>query len=227
METQIKSLKKQLRIQQIATLCLAAIITFFYFGNRNLITTKGIAIVDEQGRERILLGSPIPPAANRVRDDSARVQAIWGKKFGPKYLGWYKNYYNSANGIVFLDEKGFDRVAIGESMPDANIGKRIGRAAGMIINDSQGYERSGYGLLNVNGRERIVIGLDRPNGTEGLALGVMEDGAAGFAVMNKKQWLFLGSNAKDSWLSHGQNNLFGLRTGDSSAVKQEFNQLKN
>lgn len=223
MESQIKSLKNQLRVQQILSVCLTVVIIAFYFANHNLIRTKGIAIVDEQGRERILIGSPIPTSPYRVRDDTAKVQAAWGKKFGPKYLGWYKAYYNGANGIVFLDEKGFDRVAIGESMPDANIGKRIGRAAGMLINDSEGYERSGYGLLNANGKDRMVIGLDRKNGTEGVALAVMDDDAAGVAVMHRKNSLFLGDSFKGSWPGRADHDLFGLRLNDSTGIKKEIN----
>ncbi len=47
----------------------------------NILRARGLAIVDEQGRERILLGAPIPPAANRVRTDQARVKEIWAKRF--------------------------------------------------------------------------------------------------------------------------------------------------
>lgn len=40
-------------------------------GVDKIIKTRGIIIVDEQGRERILLGAPVPTAKNRVRTDLA------------------------------------------------------------------------------------------------------------------------------------------------------------
>lgn len=41
--------------------------------DNKIIRARGLVIVDDKGRERILLGAPIPQAKNRVRTDSARV----------------------------------------------------------------------------------------------------------------------------------------------------------
>lgn len=60
-------------------------------------------------------------------------------------------------------------MAIGDSVPDPNIGKRIGPSTGIVINDQEGFERSGYSLLSVGVEYRVVLGLDTKRGTEGLA----------------------------------------------------------
>jgi hypothetical protein len=41
-----------------------------------VIKTRGIITIDDQGRERILLGAPILVAKNRVRIDLARVKEV-------------------------------------------------------------------------------------------------------------------------------------------------------
>ena len=79
-------------------------------GDEKIIKARGIIIVDDQGRERILLGAPISAAKNRVRTDLAKVEEIWGKRFSPKYMEWYRGYNHSVNGMLVLDENGFDRL---------------------------------------------------------------------------------------------------------------------
>ncbi|MGH9240096.1 MAG: hypothetical protein ACRD3G_18790 [Vicinamibacterales bacterium] len=160
-----------------------------------VIRTRGIIIEDESGRERILIGAPIPAAANRVRTDDARVRKIWGPRYPnlEQYMGFYKDYRHSTNGIVILDENGFDRVAVGDPVPDPNIGKRIGPSTGFVINDEQGFERSGYGLLNVNGQKRVVLGLDSARGQEGLTLGLYDEGSVGLSMRDGKRLIYVGS----------------------------------
>jgi len=160
-----------------------------------VIRTRGIIIEDETGRERILIGAPIPPAANRVRTNDERVRKIWGPRFPnlEQYMGFYKDYRHSTNGIVILDENGFDRVAVGDPVPDPNIGKRIGPATGLVINDEQGFERSGYGLLNVNGQKRVVLGLDSARGQEGLTLSLYDEGSVGLSMRDGKRLIYVGS----------------------------------
>lgn len=46
-----------------------------------VIRTRRIVIVDGAGRERILIGAPIPDAPNRVRTDIRRLQALYGSQF--------------------------------------------------------------------------------------------------------------------------------------------------
>lgn len=160
-----------------------------------VIRTRGIIVEDEAGRERILIGAPIPPAANRVRTNDERVRKTWGPRFPnlEQYMAFYKDYRHSTNGIVILDENGFDRVAVGDPVPDPNIGKRIGPSTGLIINDEQGFERSGYGLLNVNGQKRVVLGLDSARGEEGLTLSLYDEGSVGLSVRDGKRLIYVGN----------------------------------
>ena len=72
------------------------------------------------------------------------------------------------HGMLVLDENGFDRLASGDSTPDANIGKRIGAGPGIDINDAAGSERTGYRLVTVDGKDRVVLGLDSKSGEEAL-----------------------------------------------------------
>lgn len=166
-----------------------------------VIRTRGLVIVDEKGRERILIGAPVPAAKNRVRTDNARVKETWGKRFPAKYLDYYKDYRHATNGILILDESGYDRIAMGDPVPDPNIGKRIGPSTGLVINDEQGFERTGYGLLDVNGTKRIVLGLDSAKGAEGLSLFLHDDGPTGVIIGDGKQSAFLGSAPAKHWIT--------------------------
>lgn len=96
----------------------------------DIIRAKGIIIEDESGRDRILIGAPIPYSNDRVRTDSLLVKKYWASKFkNPnQYMEWYKSYKNSADGIVFMNDKGFDVVQIGDNLSDANVGKRMFRS---------------------------------------------------------------------------------------------------
>ena len=81
------------------------------------------------------------------------------------------------------------------------VGKRISPATGLQINDKNGNERSGYGMLE-NGR--VVLGLDHETG-EGVMLFILPDlGYSGFLVNGisgeNRQRIFLGVdvNKEDS-----------------------------
>jgi hypothetical protein len=123
-----------------------------------VLRVRGIVIEDAAGRERILIGAPIPAAQNRVRTDEPRVRAEWAKRYPnpDRYMNFYKDYQHATNGILIVDEKGFDRIALGDPVPDPNIGRRNGPSTGMVINDEQGFERFGYGLHRVDGQYRVV-----------------------------------------------------------------------
>jgi hypothetical protein len=183
----------------VAILALGLVIVAvagFHQAIPSVIRARGIIIEDQAGRERILIGAPIPTAQNRVRTDTARVAQMWAGRFPDRaqYMTWYKGYRHSMDGMLILDENGIDRVAVGDSVPDPNIGKRIAPSTGIIINDQEGFERSGYGLLNVNGQYRVVLGLDSKRGTEGLALALRDDGAVGLSVYGSGRSLaFLGN----------------------------------
>jgi len=67
-----------------------------------------------------------------------------------------------ARALVIVDEQGRDRIIMGAPMPDPSEGERISPTIGMMINDTDGFERFGLGLQE-NGR--VVMGFDAPPGT--------------------------------------------------------------
>jgi hypothetical protein len=185
-------------VTTVATIsCLAAVFVFSGFQQKQssaqILRARGLVIVDDAGRDRILIGAPIPSSKNRVRTDLKRVEEIWGKHFPKKYMEYYQNYRHNVNGLVIMNDQGFDRLAIGDSVPDPNIGKRIGPEVGLLINDAEGWERGGYGLLRVGDAYRGVLGLDSNKEMEGLALVLDDKGGVGVMVRDKDQSLFLGS----------------------------------
>lgn len=192
-ELRIKRLERTSLFLMVAVLCLAIAI---WHNNRpsDVIRVKGLVIFDDEGRDRILIGAPIPASPARMRTDTAAVRRSWASRMPAEYMKWYENYRHDMNGILVLDEHGIDRLALGHDYPDPIIGQRLGRGTGLVINDSIGLERSGYGLLTVGGEDRVVLGLDRKNGTEGVSLVVLEDGTTGLVVNDniRQERLLLG-----------------------------------
>lgn len=124
-----------------------------------ILRARGLIIEDSLGHARILLGSPLPKAADRLRQDA------------------------TTTSMVFLDEGGHDRLTLGEEPEPQIAGKvlptvhRIAKGFGVIIHDGDGNERGTYGWLS-NGR--ALITLDRP----GLdAWAAIVDDKTGFAGM--------------------------------------------
>jgi hypothetical protein len=223
MEQQLKNLEKQIRFLRIVLvitfISVAAIAVYSLSaknGNNEIIRVKGIIVVDENGKERILIGAPVPFAGNRARTDTNKIKEKWAAGMGPGYMNYYKDYNHSCNGIVFLDENGWDKIAIGDPVPDPIIGKRVGPSTGIIYNDDKGLERSGYGVLNVNGQLRVVLGLDHGNGTEGAALSVLPDGSVGFYLDSKGNSIFTGIVEPGHWKSPTGKKFSGIIYQDSS-----------
>ena len=196
-------LRKQIRCLQICVMLLGIaflilIGSAFRTGEKHedIIRARGLIIVDAQGRERILIGSPIPAAQNRVRTDLARVKEIWGKRFPEKYMEWYRDYQNDMNGILILDANGFDRVGFGSPIPDPNSGKRIAPSSGLVLNDEEGFERSGYGLLKVDKLYRVVLGMDSAQGQEGATLFLEDGGQRGLEVQDGSRHRIFGLEPK-------------------------------
>lgn len=188
MDNEIR-LQKQLRRLQVclAFLTIAVLVLIARAFNTvekhdGVLRARGMIIEDDQGKERIL--SPIPEAKNRVRTDLTRVREIWGKRFPEKYMEWYRSYQNDMNGILILDANGFDRVGLGDPVPDPNSGKRIAPSSGFVINDEEGFERSGYGLLKVASRYRVVLGMDNAQGQEGATLFLEDGGPVGLEIQD-------------------------------------------
>jgi len=216
LKNEIQGLKNQNKKKDVVFTLLFACLTVFLFielnsdKNNEIIRVQGIIVEDANGKERILIGAPIPFAKNRARTDTSKIKATWGKRFGEKYMGWYKEYNHDANGIVILDENGWDKIIVGDPTPDPIIGKRIGNSTGIIINDKTGLERTGYGIIDVNGSDRVVLGLDNGNGTEGVTLSVMPDGTTGLNLNSDKQSIFLGKAAKGNWNSPDEEEFHGM-----------------
>jgi hypothetical protein len=226
----IERLQRQLRHLKIITALIGCTLLIFivaaFHQTPGIIRARGIIIEDQTGRERILIGAPIPPARNRVRTDTARVAQLWAGRFPSRaqYMEYYKGYRHALHGMLVLDENGFDRVAIGDSVPDPNTGRRIGPSTGVVINDREGFERSGYGLLNVGGDYRVVLGLDTKRGTEGLALSVRDDGTVGLSVYgNDRNVAFLGSAPANDPSTGVPDSVFGFVLRQGPQVKHILN----
>ncbi|HER20203.1 MAG TPA: hypothetical protein ENO14_04055, partial [Chromatiales bacterium] len=194
LERQIGFLRMYSALLSVALLVVAVVAARQPSQTPEVLRVKGLVVEDAQGRERILIGAPIPEVASRVRTDTARVRRIWGPRFPAEYMGYYQGYRHDMNGMLVLDTLGFDRLAVGHDVPDPNIGQRIGRSTGFLVNDSLGFERTGYGVLTVEGKDRVVLGLDGKDG-EAVALMVDGEGRAGMMAREGGQLLYLGQSA--------------------------------
>lgn len=202
--------------------------TFFLmsFGERGkdkqVLRVKGIIIEDSLGRERILIGAPIPYAKNRVRTDTSRVRKIWAKRFPnpDQFMKSYLGYTYNTNGIVFLNEEGFDRIALGDPTPDPWMGNRD-PGAGLIMNDAKGNERTGYAVFP----EGPFLGLDEKNANEGLTLMVLDDGNSGVFIQNskKRESIYLGTSPPNGPKAKLPYEFNGLIIKDSAGIKYKFN----
>jgi len=95
--------------------------------------------------------------------------------------------------MLILSEEGFDRLVVGDPLPDPNIGKRIAPSTGMVINDANGFERMGYGVKPMDGHYRVSLGLDTDRIREGLVLILDDDGPHGVLVGSGPDRVFLGT----------------------------------
>jgi hypothetical protein len=126
----------------LAILCMGLGTTFAVAGpTRNqpdVIHAKGLVIEDANGHPRILIGAPFPDVPGRIRHDE-RTAAV-----------------------EFLDEKGHDRLTVGESFTPQIKGvvpanfHRIGVGVGVTLHDTDGNERGGMSWLS-NGRGGIAF----------------------------------------------------------------------
>lgn len=141
--SRVQYLEKQLKRQRLAgvivfVLATVAGITGFVASSPTYLRVRGITVVDERGRARILIGAPTA-TATRTRKDAATAA------------------------VVVLGPNGRDRLILGENPNPVIQGKvypRIAPSYGLTIHDSAGQERGGMAFLD-NGRG--VIALDRPN----------------------------------------------------------------
>ncbi len=125
-----------------------------------VLRAQGLVITDAQGRDRILIGAPVPASSDRTRKD------------------------DSSDGIIFLGKTGADRLAVGQT-PTVHIdGKTYKRRGddnnyGMTLYDTKGSERGGMASM---GTGRVGIALDRATPPY-EAIGLMVDDQDNFAGM--------------------------------------------
>jgi hypothetical protein len=230
MNDEVKKLQKGVRwLKGYAALSTAALILLglavfrSQYGSERVLRARGLVIEDSAGRERILIGAPIPAAKNRVRTDLSRAMTIWGRRFPKEYIEWYQHYRHDMNGVLILDEKGFDKAALGDPVPDPNIGRRIGPSTGVIVNDDEGFERTGYGLLKVENRYRAVLGLDSAEGREGVTLALSDDGPLCLAVEQADRAIYLGMSPPGSPITGMPDVFHGLVLRSGGKVKYQIN----
>lgn len=189
----------------------------------DVLRLKGIIIEDDQGRERILIGAPIPHAHNRVRTDFDKAVKQWGKRF--PNMDWFKKLNHATYGMLILDENGIDRVGIGSPSPDPSIGQRVGPVHGIIINDEEGFERSGYGYIPGHS---VGLGLDHRSG-EGLNLLILEDGTNGILIRAEggAPSSFIGHAPAKSFINKTTTPLQGLSLRAKNGARAVFNAATN
>lgn len=147
MQQELNFIKKQLQWLKVYAAISSTIFIVFLLSafdkpeeKFGIIRAKGIVIEDSAGRDRILIGSPVPFSKDRVRTDTGMVRKYWAKNYGDpnQFMEWYKAYYNSTEGIVVMNENGFYRVLLGDRLADPNTGKRMFESAGILWNDKEG-----------------------------------------------------------------------------------------
>ena len=208
---------KQLRIAMLIGGILMLIIVVSYFTSvqkkNDIIRARGIVIEDSAGRDRILIGAPIPSSAHRVRTDTNLVRKYWGIKYKDidQFMKWYKDYYHGGIGMVVMNENGFDRVAIGDRLADPNSGKRMFEAAGVMWNDKEGWEMGGAGVNTTkDGEARSVIGVDDKDG-EAVHLVALEDGTKGLIIGSSTGQLLIGASKKDGAIFKNKEAFSGVK----------------
>jgi hypothetical protein len=221
MQQELHLIKKQLQwLKLYAAISSAVLILFLFsaFDKREqkfgIIHARGIVIEDSAGRDRILIGSPVPFSKNRVRTDTNLVRKYWAKQYGKdsnQFMKWYKDYYNSAEGIVVMNENGFDRVLLGDKLADPNTGKRMFEPAGILWNDKEGWELGGAGVNTTeDGKARAVIGVDDIDG-EAVHIIALEDGTKGIVIGGENGRLLIGMSKKNGQWFQNKNAFTGIK----------------
>lgn len=160
--------RKHLRLKYGFGVTILFLTLFFImaFSNRNsddkeILKAKGLIIVDEQGKPRIILGAPINKLEDRKRTD---------------------NLF----GISYLDSNGIDRLTFGQEpapMTSEGLKERRTQGVGILIHDKEGIERGGYGVLD---DDMALLTLDWPKTGEAIALSSGND-FSGIGVFHKSK----------------------------------------
>lgn len=212
-ESEYKKLK-QLFIGFVCIMLVAGFSLAFTATNKfDLIRTKGIIIEDETGKDRILIGAPIPHSKDRVRTDTNLVRKFFASEINPQnknqYMKWYKNYRHSAYGMVVMNEKGIDVMQLGDKLSDPNVGRRIFLPTGILLNNQKGLEVGGFGTHTFDdGRSGVALGLDDPkNGREAFHALVLSDGTRALILQDANGKLVLGFGPQKSSLFRNKDSL--------------------
>lgn len=219
----IENRYKNLQRFLFAFICftIVALISFSFTRNDKfgIIRVKGIIVEDGKGRDRILIGSPIPHSKDRVRTDSTKVREYWGKSYEDmenQYMEWYKNYKHDAEGMVIMNEDGFDRVLIGDKLSDPNTGQRMFEIAGILWNDKNGWELGGAGVNTTkDGKSRSIIGVDSEEG-EAVHLIALEDGTKALVINGGNGKLLIGMSEANGKLFKSKDKFTGMKYFDNT-----------
>ena len=240
LQNEVKTLSRRLRATYLifGAILLAQGALFFGTGSQaggetvdnsdKIIKTRGIIIVDEQGRERVLIGAPIPQAKNRVFTDKTRALAAWKDRMpesGKFYWDKFDELHKASVGMLVLDENGFDRVVVGDRLPDANTGRRIGSATGITIHNDKGYERAGFGTIKVGDKFQVGLGMDDEYG-EALNLFASKDLGVGLRINDSKNQLIFGTLEPNKLGNKSDQPFSGYMFSQGSEVKHQFNILQ-
>ena len=180
----------------------------------DIIRVKGIVIEDANGKDQILIGAPVPNSKDRIRTDTVKVRKYMANKVYDdvdQYMKWYKDYKHSANGIVFMNEEGFDRVLVGENLADPNVGVRMFENSGILWNDKFGMEKGGAGVnTNDDGKSRPSIGLDDDSG-EAVHLVCLEDGSKALIISDSRGSIRIGMSKNSGELFQNNEAFTGIK----------------
>ncbi|HEX8287646.1 MAG TPA: hypothetical protein VF556_06625 [Pyrinomonadaceae bacterium] len=241
LQNEVKTLSRRLRATYLifGVILLAQCVLFFGTNtfadseiadsSDKIIKTRGIIVVDEQGRERVLIGAPIPQAKNRVFTDKTKALAAWKDKIPEKAAQQYWDNFDKLQkasiGMLVLDENGFDRVVIGDQLPDANTGKRIGSATGITIHSDKGFERAGFGTIKVGDKFQVGLGMDAEYG-EALNLFASKELGVGLRINDSKNQLIFGSLEPNRLGNKSDQPFSGYMFSQGNEVKYQLNALE-
>ena len=241
LQNEVRTLSRKLRATYLVfgAILLAQYALFFGVNSQadseivdnsgKIIKTRGIIVVDEQGRERVLIGAPIPQVNNRVFTDKTKALAAWKDKIPEKAAQQYWDNFDKLQkasiGMLVLDENGFDRVVVGDQLPDANTGRRIGSATGITIHNDKGYERAGFGTIKVGDTFQVGLGMDDEYG-EALNLFASKALGVGLRINDSKNQLIFGTLQPNKLTNKSDQPFSGYMFSQGSEVKHQFNILQ-
>lgn len=193
----------------------------------DLIRAKGIIIEDNAGKDRILIGAPLPASKDRVLSNETKHITAFGKWDGKnKWRADYKDLRTTVNGMAVVNSEGFDIVTVGEDLPGPNGGKRIGKMDGLLFGNNKGRERAGFGVITPEGLpERVVLGMDSDK-AEGIALFVM-DKVSAVTVNDGENRAAFGNIAPKFFWNKSDKPFSGyMFLGKDDKIKHQFNALE-